>query len=138
MTYLSIFELEFEKGIFIFEINTRKIFLKAKFRVKTKILKSRTKNPLFGNLWAGIWKYYCHIWHQHPRICLIVNFGAEITDTYARFKNRYTCGCWNSESENDMLWANKNVHVAFWGKMNSMIVSVFNYFQNLTQPSMTD
>ena len=54
MTYLSIFELEFEKGIFIFEINTRKIFLKAKFRVKTKILKSRTKNPLFGNLWAGI------------------------------------------------------------------------------------
>ena len=21
--------------------------------------------------WAGIWKQYCHIWDQHPRICLI-------------------------------------------------------------------
>ena len=24
---------------------------------------------------AGIWKQYCHIWNQHPRICLISKFS---------------------------------------------------------------
>ena len=28
--------------------------------------------------WAGIWKYYCHIWNQCSRICLVAKFGAKI------------------------------------------------------------
>ena len=30
-----------------------------------------TKNTWFGYFGTGIWKRYCHIWNQHPRICLI-------------------------------------------------------------------
>ena len=33
-----------------------------------------TKNAWFMCFWAGIWKQYCHIWNQHPRICLIAKF----------------------------------------------------------------
>ena len=43
-----------------------------------------TKNALFGYFWPkmsylGIfgldfWKYYCHIWNQHPQIYLIAKF----------------------------------------------------------------
>ena len=33
-----------------------------------------TKNAWFMCFWAGIWKQYCHIWNQHPRICLISKF----------------------------------------------------------------
>ena len=82
-----------------------RICLSAKFGAKTKILKFRTKNALFGYFWAGIWKKtvvifeilqkclnlgpkmrdsgnfglefeknYCHIWNQHPRICLIAKY----------------------------------------------------------------
>ena len=27
---------------------------------------------------AGIWKYYCHIWHQRPGICLLAKFDVKI------------------------------------------------------------
>ena len=33
--------------------------------------------PKFGTktaLWGEIWKHYCHIWSQHPRICLFAKF----------------------------------------------------------------
>ena len=30
-----------------------------------------TKNARFRYFWAGTWKQYCHIWNQHPGICLI-------------------------------------------------------------------
>ena len=32
------------------------------------------KNTLFRYFWAKIFKKYCHIWNQHPQICLIGNF----------------------------------------------------------------
>ena len=35
-------------------------------------------NALFGYFLARISKNYCHIWNQHPRICLNANFGAKI------------------------------------------------------------
>ena len=39
--------------------------------------KSGTKNAWFGCFGAGTWKQYCHIWNQHPRICLIAKSGEE-------------------------------------------------------------
>ena len=42
---------------------------------KNKILKFGTKSAWFGYLGSGSWKYYCHIWNQHPRICLIAKFS---------------------------------------------------------------
>ena len=33
-----------------------------------------TRNLLFRYFWNAIWKQYCHIWNQHPRICLIAKF----------------------------------------------------------------
>ena len=41
---------------------------------KKKMNKFGTKNVWFGYFWAGIWKQYCHIWNQYPRICLIAKF----------------------------------------------------------------
>ena len=37
-----------------------------------------TKNARFAYFWAGIWKYYYHIWNQRPRICLVAKFGGKI------------------------------------------------------------
>ena len=50
------------------------------FRVwckKIKILKFGTKNARFLYFRAKIWKTYCHILNQSPRIHLIVKFGAK-------------------------------------------------------------
>ena len=86
MLYLSIFELEFEKAIVIFEIDALEFLKFEKFGAKRKILKFGTKNALircFGqqfwkaivifeyetkNTWfvyfgTAIWKYYSHIWN---------------------------------------------------------------------------
>ena len=35
-------------------------------------------SPYLGMLGAGIWKYYCHIWNQSHRICLIASFRERI------------------------------------------------------------
>ena len=37
--------------------------------------------------WAGIWKYYCHVSNQRPRIFLIPKFGAKIKILKFRTKN---------------------------------------------------
>ena len=57
----------------------------AKFGAKTKIVKTNfvkkakmakfgTKNALFGYFWDRIFKSYCHISNDHPRICQIAKF----------------------------------------------------------------
>ena len=33
-----------------------------------------TKNALFGYCWDRILKNYCHIWNQHPQVCLTAKF----------------------------------------------------------------
>ena len=33
---------------------------------------------MFSSFWAGIWKYYCHIWNQCPRIYIIAKIVAKI------------------------------------------------------------
>ena len=47
--------------------------------------KFRTKNVLFGYFWTNIQKN-CHIWNQHPRICLIAKFCEEAK--MPKFKTR--------------------------------------------------
>ena len=64
--FISIFlARKLKKTIVRFEI-----FLFVKFLEKTKISKFGTENFWFMYFWAGIWKQYCHVWNQHPRICL--------------------------------------------------------------------
>ena len=36
---------------------------------------------------AGIWKYYCHVSNQRPRICLVAKFVAKIKILKFRSKN---------------------------------------------------
>ena len=46
----------------------------CKFREKTKMSKFGTKNVWFGYFRLEFEKKYCHIWNQHPRICLIAKY----------------------------------------------------------------
>ena len=41
---------------------------------KNKIYRFGTKNAWLGYFGTGSWKLYCHIWNQHPQICLIAKF----------------------------------------------------------------
>ena len=43
-----------------------------------KILKFTTKSASFEYFWAGIWKYFHHIWDQRSCSCLLVNFVAKM------------------------------------------------------------
>ena len=72
------FVQQFLKAIVIFEISTLAFTLLQSFVQKIKILKFGTKNVRFLYFGAGIWKYYCHIWNQRPRICLLAKFGAKM------------------------------------------------------------
>ena len=45
-----------------------------KFCEKTKLHKFGTKNALFGYFCTGVLKSYCHIWDEHPQICLTAKF----------------------------------------------------------------
>ena len=66
------------KTIVIFGFSTLEFALLQSFVKKIKILKCGTKHVIFPYFVAGIWKYYCHIWHQCPWICLLAKFGAKI------------------------------------------------------------
>ena len=41
---------------------------------RTKVSRSGSKNLLFGYFGGTIFKNYCHIWNQKPRICLFETF----------------------------------------------------------------
>ena len=45
---------------------------------KIKFLKFGTKNVRFLYFCIGIWKYYCHVSNQRPRICLVAKFCSKI------------------------------------------------------------
>ena len=75
MSYFGIFRLPFEKAVVIFKISTlRFAWFQISQKIKTKMLKSETKNVWFRYFWLGIWKKYCHIWNHHSQICLIANY----------------------------------------------------------------
>ena len=55
-------------------MSTLEFPLLQSFVQKIKILKFRTKNIRFPYFEDGIWKWYCHIWNQHPWIFLIPKY----------------------------------------------------------------
>ena len=61
----------FKKTIVIFEMTTLKFVYLQNFTEKQKCQNLGPKVSDFGIFSAGVWKQYCHIWNQHPRICLI-------------------------------------------------------------------
>ena len=66
------------KTIVIFAISILEFVLLQSLVQEITVLKFGTKSARFSYFGAGGTKYYCHIWSQHPRICLDVNFGAKI------------------------------------------------------------
>ena len=66
MRDLHFFGQEFDNTIVIWNPRLQ-ICLIAKFGTKIKIIKFGIKNALFGFILAGIWKQYCHIWHQRGK-----------------------------------------------------------------------
>ena len=76
---------------------------------KIKILNFGNKNARFPYFWAEISKYYCHIWNQLLRICLVAEFGANIKILKFGSKNAWFgyfwrrnwklyCHIWNQHS----------------------------------------
>ena len=85
MPDLGIFGLEFKKTIVIFEISTFGLVWLQNFVKKQKCLYLEpkmpffgfiflTQNALFGYLGQEFKKNYCHIWNQHPQMCLFAKF----------------------------------------------------------------
>ena len=72
------FGQQFRKIIVIFAVSVLEFASLQSLMQKIKILKLGTKSVRFPPFRAGIWKSYCHIWMQPPRICLDVMFGAKI------------------------------------------------------------
>ena len=68
------FGQQFQKTIVIFEISALQFTLLQSLMQKIKALKFGTKNARFAYIGTGIWRYYCHIWNQHPGISLTTKF----------------------------------------------------------------
>ena len=53
-----------------------------------------TKNALFAYFWAKIFKNYCHIWNQHPQICLLAKFSEKTKTPRFGTKNAWFGHFW--------------------------------------------
>ena len=69
MLYLVIFGVEFVN------LSTCQ-FLESREKTTMSIL--GTNNDLFRNFWVRILKQHCHMWNQHPRICLVLKFRVKV------------------------------------------------------------
>ena len=107
-TLFKCFAQQLWKTIVIFEISTLEFALLQSFVKKIKIRKCGIKHVIFPYFVAGISKYYCHIWHQRPWICLLAKFGAKIKILKFGTKNawfeyfwtvtwKYFCHIWNQD-----------------------------------------
>ena len=103
MPYLSVLDSNFEKPLSYLK-SAPSNFPCCKVLKKKQILKFGTKNVRFPYFGAGIWKWHCHIWNQHPWICLIAKcheimkmskfwtkgaFSARILKNYCHIWNQY-------------------------------------------------
>ena len=71
------FRFKFEKANFIYEINALEFIQLPKIEQNNNDNSNNKKMGIFGvfrYFWDRILKNYCHIWNQHPQICLIVEF----------------------------------------------------------------
>ena len=74
----------------------------AKFGTKNEKPKYGTKNALFGLFWPKIryfglfwevlWKFFSHIWNQHPQICLFAKFHEKNGNAWIWTRNAWF-GC---------------------------------------------
>ena len=83
---LGYFQAGIENDIAILEISAFRVCVNAKIPPRVKMPKLVTKNTLFGHLWTGIWKSYCDMWNQHPRIFLIAKFHTKMNILKSRTK----------------------------------------------------
>ena len=101
MLTLGICGLEFGNIFVILEISLLDHVLIQSF-VQKIVLKFRTINFWFGYFSAGIWKCNCHIWNQHPQICLIPEFGLLIK--MLKFQTKmHSSGIFEMEFENNFV-----------------------------------
>ena len=111
-----------------------------------------TKNGLLGYFWARILKSYCHIWNQHPRICLIAKicektkmpkFGTKGALLLSYLKS----APWNFSNCKIRWWPHNDLRdqgkqqVHYWHSYEShkyLLLTFFQYFQAIkdTRPSM--
>ena len=105
---------------------------------KKNFFKCRKKIVLFGYFWAGIWKNYCHIWNQHPRICLMtkfrkknqkcLNLGPKMPylGIFGLESEKKYCHIWNQQRPRIFLMAKfcKKIKMPKFGTKNAL----FRYF----------
>ena len=66
-----------KKTIAIFQVSTLEFFNMRSFMQNWKILTFGQKMLYLGIFGLELWKSHCHIWNQHPQICLITKSGAK-------------------------------------------------------------
>ena len=88
---------------------------------KQKCLNMGPKIPDFE---TGIWKQCCHIWNQHPRICLTAKFGRKTKIPKFGIRNtlfgcfwvrilKNSCHIWNKHFQICRKWV-FNSYSEFW------------------------
>ena len=74
-----------------------------------------TKNVWFGYFSAEVWKIYCHIWNQHPRICLI----AKLMEKQKCLNLGPKCFIWVILTKNALFWC-------FWTRIFKKYCHIWN------------
>ena len=125
MLFGGIFGLEFEKAHLK---STPSNLSGCKVWCKKKILKFGTKNALFGYFWAGIWKYYCHVSNQCPRICLVAKSGAKIRILKFRTENALFGYFWTGIWKNCSHISNQHPEICLIANFTGTKNVWFGYF----------
>ena len=104
-----------------------------------------TKNAWFMYFWAGIWKQYCHIWNQYPRICLVAKFSKKAKKPKFGTKNAWFmyfwagiwkqyCHIWNQHPRICLianLGPNMCYFSIFWATISFIIFWGFSMFYQI-------
>ena len=119
---------------------------KINFLEKQKYLNLGSKMPnlhifdqrnLFLCYWARILKNDCHIWNQHPRICLIAKFCEKTKMSKFGTKSALFGYFWGSILENYCLISNRHVRLCLTAKFFEETemaklankIAIFGYFK---------
>ena len=89
MSDLGIMALKFENTIAIIEINTLEVAQLQSLERKENFSKFKVKNVWLGYFCARVWKWYCHNWNQHSRICFVAKFDTKIKILKFETKNAW-------------------------------------------------
>ena len=86
MPYISVLGSNFEKRLSYLKSASPNLSC-CKVWCKNKNPQIRDQECLIEYYWAGIWKWYCIIWNQHPRICLSEKLREKTRTPKLRIKN---------------------------------------------------